>query len=92
MLVSGAGRSLGVPAIVAPSTVDEPMDLLTPKEAAVKARVSPSLIYTLCNEQRLPHYRIGTDGKRGRILIDPADLDRFIQECRQERHPLLASE
>jgi excisionase family DNA binding protein len=68
------------------------MDRLTPKEAAVKARVSTSLIYSLCHDQRLPHYRIGTDGKRGRILIDPADLEAFIQQCRQERHPLLASE
>lgn len=68
------------------------MDLLTPKEAAKRARVSASLIYCLCNDQRLPHYRIGADGKRGRILIDPADLDTFIQQCRQERHPLLASE
>ena len=64
---------------------------LTPKQAAERAGVSTSLIYTWCAEQRLAHYRIGAEGKRGRILIDPADLDRLIAECRQERHPLLVS-
>jgi hypothetical protein len=37
----------------------------------------------------LPHYRFSTEGKRGKILIDPMDLDKFMQECRVERHALL---
>jgi excisionase family DNA binding protein len=65
---------------------------LTPKQAAERAGVSTSLIYVLCQERRLAHYRIGTDGKRGRILIDPADLDRFMEQCRRDRHPLLAAD
>jgi excisionase family DNA binding protein len=62
---------------------------LTSKQAAERAGVSASLIYTLCHERRLPHYRIGTDGKRGRILIDAADLDAFVEACRKDRHPFL---
>jgi len=64
--------------------------MLTVKQAAARANVSPSLVYQWCQEQRLAHYRFGTEGKRGRILIDPADLDKLIAECRRERHRLLA--
>ena len=64
---------------------------LTPREAAHRARVSTSLIYSWCSEGRLAHYRLGATGRRGRILIDPADLDAVIEECRRDRHPLLAS-
>jgi hypothetical protein len=63
---------------------------LTPKLAARKAGVSQSLIYTWIKEQRLACFRMGAAGRRGRILIDPADLDVVIRECRRERHPLLA--
>ncbi len=53
---------------------------LTPKEAAERARVSVALIYKWTSEeQRLPHYRAGGKGRRGRILIDPADLDAFLE-------------
>ena len=65
------------------------MDKLTPREAAEQARVSVALIYGLCAQGRLAHYRVGGEGRRGRILIDPADLDAFMRGCRRERHPLL---
>ena len=65
---------------------------LTPKLAADRANVSVSLIYKWCAEGRLPHYRFGRDGRRGRILIDPVDLEKFIAECRKERPSLLAAE
>ena len=65
------------------------MAKLTVKQAGEQAGVSLALIYQWCQEQRLPHYRFGTEGKRGKILIDPGDLDRFMQECRVERHELL---
>ncbi len=58
------------------------MERLTVKEAAVQAGVSESLIYQFCVERRLPHYRLGGKGKRGRILIDPADLETFMQSLR----------
>lgn len=66
-------------------------DRLTPKQAAKRAGVSQSMIYTWCAEGRLAHYRLGAEGRRGRILIDPADLEKLMQECRKGRHPLLAS-
>lgn len=65
---------------------------LTARQAAERAGVSLSLVYLLCEERRLPHYRIGSEGKRGRILIDAEDLDRFIEACRRERHPLLGQD
>ncbi|MCI0457182.1 MAG: helix-turn-helix domain-containing protein [Gemmataceae bacterium] len=57
---------------------------LTPKEAGEYAGVSPALIYQLCEERRLAHYRVGGKGKRGKILIDPEDLDRFFEQHRVE--------
>jgi excisionase family DNA binding protein len=63
--------------------------MLTTREAAERAGMSPSLVYRWCREQQLPHYRFGTQGRRGKILIAPADLDDFMQHCRVERHGLL---
>src|SRR5215469_5522592 len=57
-------------------------EVLTVREAAERAGVSESLIYLLCDERRLPHYRPGGKGKRGKILIDPRDLDAYMQSCR----------
>lgn len=65
--------------------------MLTVKEAAIRAGVSPSLVYVWCHEQRLPHYRVGAEGKRGRIRIAPADLDVFMASLREGRHPLLTA-
>ncbi len=63
--------------------------LLTPAEAAGRLSVSESLIYQLCSERRLPHYRIGGDGRRGKILIDEQELRAFIRSCRVEVDELL---
>ena len=58
---------------------------LTPKQAAAHAGVSPQLIYQWTTvEKRLPHYRAGGLGKRGRILIDEADLEAFLASLRVE--------
>ena len=51
-------------------------------------------------ERRLPHYRLGGQGRRGRILIEEADLEAFLEtlkvmpqppgddgEFRHSRHP-----
>lgn len=32
----------------------------------------------------LPHYRMGGKGKRGKILIEEASLDAFLQSCKVE--------
>lgn len=65
---------------------------LSVKEAGAFAGVSPALVYQWCQEQRLPHYRFGTEGRRGKILIDPSDLEEFMRQCRVGRHPLLEAE
>jgi len=62
--------------------------LLTPKQVAERAGVSDSLIYEWCAEGRLPHYRFGCKKKRGRIMIDEAELEAFLAGCRQEAQPL----
>lgn len=54
---------------------------LSPKQAAAKEGVSRQLIYLWC-AQGLPHYRFGAKGRRGRILIDEADLEAFIARCK----------
>ncbi len=64
--------------------------LLTAKEAAVRAGVSASLVYQWCRDELLPHYRFGTQGRRGKILIAPEDLDAFMRQCRVDRHALAA--
>ena len=60
------------------------MAKLTPKQAATRAGVSASLIYQLCAERRLKHFRVGGEGRRGKLLIDDEDLDRFLDSCRVE--------
>ncbi len=62
---------------------------LSPKQAAERVGVSPSLVYDWCRDQLLAHYRFGAKGRRGRILIAPADLDAFMRQCRVDRHGLL---
>lgn len=56
--------------------------MLTVKQAGQRAGVSPALIYQWCQERRLPHYRMGGQGRRGKILISPADLDAFLEGCK----------
>lgn len=58
--------------------------LLTVKQAASRAAVSPSLIYELCANGVLPHMRLGRPGKRGCIRIDSDELDGFLAACRVE--------
>ena len=60
---------------------------LTPKQAAARAGVSPGLVYAWCEARRLPHYRMGGVGRRGKILIESAELDAFIASSRVEADP-----
>ncbi len=60
------------------------MKLLTVKQASVLAGVSDSLVYEWCTEKLLVHYRFGTKGRRGKIMIDEKDLEAFLASCRQE--------
>jgi excisionase family DNA binding protein len=52
--------------------------LLSVKAAAERAGVSVKLVYPWVEERRLAHCRPGGRGKRGRILIDPRDLESFM--------------
>jgi excisionase family DNA binding protein len=62
---------------------------LSIKAAADSIGVSESLVYQWCQEQRLAHYRLGGDGRRGRIVIDSTALDEFLNDCKVGPHPLL---
>jgi excisionase family DNA binding protein len=57
---------------------------LTIKQAAARAGVSPALVYQWCEERRLPHYRLGGKGKRGKILVEESDLDAFLASLKVE--------
>jgi len=57
---------------------------LTVKQAAVRAGVCASVVYGWCAAKRFPLYRLGNQGKRGKIVIDVADLDTFLSACRVE--------
>jgi excisionase family DNA binding protein len=58
------------------------MKLLTPAQVAARLGVSKALVYQWVEEGRLPAYRLGTGGRRGRILIDEVDLNAFLATCR----------
>jgi excisionase family DNA binding protein len=61
--------------------------MLTPRQAADRLGVSLSLVYQLCDELTLAHYRVGGKGKRGRIRIDEAEVERFRESCLREASP-----
>ncbi|MFO0849975.1 MAG: helix-turn-helix domain-containing protein [Gemmataceae bacterium] len=60
---------------------------LSVRDAARRAGVSPSLVYQWCTDGSLPHYRLGGNGKRGKIRIDPADLDALVEGRRVSGTP-----
>lgn len=60
----------------------ENANYLSVKEAAERVGVSPSLVYQWCADGTLPHYRLGGNGRRGKIVIDPADLDTLFKTRR----------
>jgi excisionase family DNA binding protein len=57
---------------------------LTPKEARerLQGKVSLNMIYQAIEGRRLPHYRVSGGGKRGKILIDEADLLTWLESCK----------
>ena len=61
-----------------------PMGLLTPKQAheRLERQISLNTIYQAIEERRLPHYRVSGGGKRGKILIDEADLLAWLESCK----------
>ncbi len=61
---------------------------LSPKDAAAKYSISVELIYRLCRERRLTHYRVGCSGRRGKILLDSEDMDLFFASCKSSAQEL----
>jgi excisionase family DNA binding protein len=65
--------------------------MMTVKQVAEKLRISASLVYSWCEDHLLPHYRMGGKGKRGKILIEEAALDAFLQSRKVEGKPVDAT-
>ena len=63
-------------------------DFLTVKEAASELKVSLGAIYAMCDENTLPHTRIGSD--RGTIRIARADLKKLWRARRGPGRPRAA--
>jgi excisionase family DNA binding protein len=55
---------------------------LSIKQAAARAGVSAALVYGWVGDGLVPYYRLGGKGRRGKILIDDADLDAFLASRR----------
>jgi hypothetical protein len=51
---------------------------VTVSEAAIHACVCESIVRSWVASGQLPHSRIGTLGKRGKIVIAEEDLDGFL--------------
>lgn len=60
------------------------MAKMNAQQAAEHAGVSVSLVYQWCAERRLPHFRLGRSGRRGKLLIEQSDLDLFLDSLRVE--------
>ena len=61
--------------------------MLTPRQAAAKVGVSVSLVYIWVESKLLSHYRAGTKGRGGKILIDEGDLLAFWESLRVDAAP-----
>jgi excisionase family DNA binding protein len=58
--------------------------MLTPRAAAAKLGVSTSLVYQWVESRLLSHYRAGTKGRGGKILIEEGDLMAFWESLKVE--------
>jgi excisionase family DNA binding protein len=62
--------------------------MLTVKQVAQRLGISASLVYSWCEDRLLPHYRMGSRGKRGKILIEEAALNAVLQSRKVEAKPI----
>ena len=60
--------------------------MLTTREAAERAGLSPATIRNLCQTGELAHVRVPGRGVHGEIRIPKAALEEFLRR-RRERHP-----
>lgn len=61
--------------------------MLTPRQAAAKLGVSVSLVYSWVESKLLSHYRAGTKGRGGKILIAEGDLLAFWESLKVDASP-----
>ena len=59
---------------------------LSVKEVAARLGCSPALVYLLCSERKLAHFRLGT--ARGTLRVEETDLEAFVAVCKVEAHSL----
>jgi excisionase family DNA binding protein len=59
---------------------------MTVKEVAVRCGVSVALVYAWIERKQLPHYRLGR-GRRGKIVVEEADLVVFLATRKVEALP-----
>jgi excisionase family DNA binding protein len=57
---------------------------LNVRQVAERTGVCKTIVYGWCHSRVLPFYRLGGDGKRGKILIDDGDLAEFLRSRRVE--------
>jgi hypothetical protein len=58
------------------------------KQLADLHGISKAMIYVWVEERRFPVYRIGAQGRRGRILIDDETFSAFLTTQRIEAGPV----
>jgi excisionase family DNA binding protein len=56
--------------------------VLTVTEAAAALGLSPHTLRGMVRAKAIPHYRVGP--RRGHIVFDPADVDRYLRAGRVE--------
>lgn len=55
---------------------------MTVRDAARRLEISTSLCYEIIAEGRLACCRVGRQGRRGKILVTEADLQKFLESVR----------
>jgi excisionase family DNA binding protein len=48
----------------------------------LEGKIAKSTLYEAVEQKRIAHYRISGTGRRGKILIDEADLEAWLEEQR----------
>ena len=61
--------------------------MLSVKTAAARAGVSAALVYGWVASGLLAHYRLGANGRRGKIGISEADLDAALETMKRNGRP-----
>ncbi|MFO0847103.1 MAG: helix-turn-helix domain-containing protein [Gemmataceae bacterium] len=61
--------------------------MLTVRQAAARATVCEGTVRGWLRDGVLPHYRLGAKGRRGKILIDPADLAAVLAAAKVGPRP-----